>query len=236
MIRYPAEHGTLLESDAYRRLIWWSAAAHVLLASVFTLAPGPHRSAPALQPIFVDVVTAASRPVRQAVREPVVIPKRAPKLKAEPELRAKDLAAKPAPTPEQILAQLRRKHGPTNQIEQLRAEAAGERSARVDPERAAYRRRLENLIYGNWAGARSFRDQIGVEVTFEVEVDAGGGLRSLRLVRVPSRPLSPPCVCKRSPASIRISTRGLASYASSALIRIGARSTRRLTTSWTSAR
>ncbi len=186
MIRYPIDPGTLLASDAYRRWLGWSAVAHVGLGLFLAFGPGIYRSAPAPAPVFVEIVTQASRPAkraRQVVKEPVVIPKKPverSKAKPAPEP-APDMARpEPALTPDQILAQLREKHGETNVIERNESSAL---NARVDPEMAAYRRRLENLIYANWAGARSFRDQLGVEVLFEVEVDASGVLRSVRMVK-----------------------------------------------------
>ena len=186
MIRYPVEPGALIESDVFRRLMAWSAATHVGVALFFTFTPGLYRTPAAPTPVFVEVVASAAtaaRP-RQVVNEPVVIPKRAPKKAVEkPEVVAKVVEKKPeapALTPDQILAQLRRKHGETNPIEPAQASAT---HARLDPERAAYRRKLENLIYGNWAGARSFRHRTGLEVLLEVQVDAAGTLRSVRIVR-----------------------------------------------------
>jgi TonB family protein len=189
VIRYPVDYGTLLASDAYRRWLGWSAVAHLLLAFFLAFGPGIYRSAPAQAPVFVEIVAPASRPAkraRQVVKEPVVIPKKQPKVakdKPAPEP-APDMAQPEQPlTPDQILAQLREKHGETNVIERTEGSASGGPNARVDPEMAAYRRRLENLIYANWAGARSFQDQLGVEVLFEVEVDSGGVMRSLRMVK-----------------------------------------------------
>ena len=189
MIRYAADPGTLLASDAYRRWLGWSAVAHVALGLYLAFGPGIYRSAPALAPVFVEIVAPASRPAkraRQVVKEPVVIPKKLverSKTRPAPEPTPDMARPEPAPTADEILAQLREKHGETNVIERTEGSVAGARSARIDPEMAAYRRRLENLIYANWAGARAFRDQIGVEVLFEVEVDATGMLRSLRMVQ-----------------------------------------------------
>ncbi len=189
MIRYPDAPGTLLESDAFRRLLGWSAAAHLLVLVVSAFSPALYRPALAPAPIYVDLVTAPARATRsrQVVKEPVVIPKK-PRAAAEPKPEAKPEPAPPETeparplTPEQILAQLRKEQGESSEIE--RAEAgAGQIQGRLDPERAAYRRRLENLIYGNWAGARGFRDQIGLEVLLEIKVDSNGTLRSVEVVR-----------------------------------------------------
>ncbi len=189
MIRYPDAPGTLLESDAFRRLLGWSAAAHLLVLIVAAFSPSLSRPVLAPGPIYVDIVTAPARATRsrQVVKEPVVIPKK-PRAaaKSKPEAKPEPVPPQTEParplTPEQILAQLRKEQAESSELE--RAEAGpGQMHGRLDPERAAYRRRLENLIYGNWVGARGFRDQIGLEVLFEIEVDSAGTLRSIEVVR-----------------------------------------------------
>ena len=79
MIHYPADPGTLLASDAFRRWLGWSAAAHLALGLFLAFGPGIYRSPAAPAPIFVEIVAPASRPAkraRQVVNEPVVIPKK----------------------------------------------------------------------------------------------------------------------------------------------------------------
>ena len=184
---------TLYQSDGFRRLLGWSAAAHVLLA-MLVLSPLIRLSRPAPAPIFVDIVSLPAGEIarpRQIVDEPVVIPKRP---RAKPVQEAKPAPVKapvkapvekkpeqPALTPEQILEQLRAKHAdPTRDTP---ASASSSVTGRLDPELASYRRKVENLIYANWAGARAFRFELGLEVVFEIEVDAGGQLKKVELVQ-----------------------------------------------------
>ena len=175
-----ATPGGLLESEVFRRVLAWSAGAHVALgvAAIVT----PHlRSAPPPAAIFVEIVASAAVPPRQVVDEPIVIPK-LPKAKPEhvvaPPVAVVEPKPKPEPslTPEQILALLRAKHA------QPATPAASAGHARLDPETAAYRRKIENLIYTNWAGARAYRFEVGLEVVFEVEIDGAGAVRSVRLL------------------------------------------------------
>ncbi len=46
-----------------------------------------------------------------------------------------------------------------------------------------YRKRIRALLYANWAGARVFSSQGRLIAHFRVELDAGGGVRSLDLVK-----------------------------------------------------
>ena len=186
---------SLYQSEGFRRLLGWSAAAHVGVLAVLVLSPLIRLYRPVPAPVFVDIVSlpasALARP-RQVVDEPVVIPKQP---RAKPVREAKPVPPKapvekkpeqPTLTPEQILAQLRAKHAdPTRDTP---AAPSGSVSGRLDPELASYRRKIENLIYANWAGARAFRFELGLEVVFEIEIDAGGQLRKVLLVQGSGRP------------------------------------------------
>ena len=181
---------SLHQSEGFRRLLGWSAAAHGVLLLMLVLSPLFQLSRPAPAPVFVDIVSlpagAPARP-RQVVDEPVVIPRRprAKPLREAPPAPVKAPVEKtpeqPVLTPEQILEQLRAKHAdPTRDTP---ASASGSVHGRLDPELASYRRKVENRIYANWAGARAFRFEIGLDVVFEIEIDAGGRLLRVELVQ-----------------------------------------------------
>ena len=181
---------SLYQSEGFRRLLGWSAAAHVVLLVMLLLSPVVQLSRRVPAPIFVDIVSlpagAPARP-RQVVDEPVVIPNR-PRSKPLREAKPPPVKApvektpeQPTLTPEQILEQLRAKHA--DPMRDTPASASGSVTGRLDPEMASYRRKVENQIYANWAGARAFRFELGLEVVFEIEIDAGGQLKRVKLVQ-----------------------------------------------------
>ncbi len=171
---------SLLAVAAFRRMLVWSAAGHVAIALALIWSSRSDARAIEPLPIFVEVVAqveppaAARRAPRQVVEE-IVIPKR-PTAARKPPAKQRE----PVQSAEQILAQLRAKLGP--QIQRETAPTAT-RPGRLDPEMAAYRKQIKALLYANWAGARVFRSQGRLIAHFRVEVDAGGGVRSLELVR-----------------------------------------------------
>lgn len=187
MSRYAEGPVSLVASERFRRLLLWSAGTHVVLVAGFSLAPQfQWAQAPPL-PVFVDLVaglpaTAPAEPPRQVVDEPIVIPKR-PRAKPRPKAPPPPPKAEPEPqlTPEQLIEQLRQTH--VSPADVRPREAVGPETGRLDPQRAAYRKKLENLIYANWVGARAYRLQAGLETWFEVEIDASGALLSLRVLR-----------------------------------------------------
>ncbi len=161
-------------------MLIWSAAGHVAIGLALIWSPRSDARPIEPLPIFVDVVPppetppAAKRPPRQVVEE-IVIPKR-PTAARKPPAKKRE----PVQSAEQIVAQLRAKLGP--QVERETAPTTA-RQGRFDPEIAAYRKQIKALLYANWAGARVFRSQGRLIAHFRVEVDAGGGVRSLELVR-----------------------------------------------------
>ncbi len=170
---------SLLQVPAFRRMLVWSVAGHVVLGLVLVWSPRSDARPLEPLPIFVEVVERAApepparRKPRQIVEE-VVIPKRPKAARKPPPKR------EPAPTAEEILSQLREKLGsPSRPATSERSAARG----RFDPEMAAYRKRIKALLYSNWAGARVFRTQGRLVVHFRVEVDADGVVRSLDLLR-----------------------------------------------------
>ncbi len=160
-------------------MLAWSAAGHVALGGGLLWSPRSDARPLEPLPIFIEVVAQVEPPPparrpRQVVEE-VVIPKRPRSTRRAP-------ARKPPPalSAEQIVAQLRDKLGPTTPTFTSTTDA---RAGRFDPEMAAYRKRIRALLYANWAGARVFSSQGRLIAHFRVEVDAGGGVRSLDLVK-----------------------------------------------------
>ena len=171
---------SLLESAAFRRMLVWSAAAHMALGGALLWSPRSDARPLDPLPIFIEVVAqvesppVARRPPRQVVEE-IVIPKRPRSTRKAPARKSQ-----PALSAEQIVAQLRDKLGPTTPTPAATTDA---RAGRFDPEMAVYRKRIRALLYANWAGARVFSSQGRLIVHFRVEVDASGGVRSLDLVK-----------------------------------------------------
>ena len=161
-------------------MLAWSAAGHLALGGGLLWSPRSDARPLEPLPIFIEVVAQveppppARRPPRQVVEE-VVIPER-PRSTRKPPPRK----PQPALSAEQIVAQLRHKLGSTTPTPVSTTEA---RAGRFDPEMAAYRKRITALLYANWAGARAFSSQGRLIAHFRVEVDAGGGVRSLDLVK-----------------------------------------------------
>ena len=171
---------SLLEGAVFRRMLAWSAAAHVAVGGALLWSPRSDARPLAPLPIFIEVVAqpepapAARRKPRQVVEE-IVIPKQ-----PRPARKAPARKPRPALSVEQIVAQLRDKLGQTTPTPASTRDA---RAGRFDPEMAAYRKRLKALLYANWAGARVFSTQGRLIAHFRVEVDASGGVRSLDLVK-----------------------------------------------------
>jgi TonB family protein len=192
-----AEPSPLFASDGFRRLFGWSAVAHGIMVISFMLAPELYSLAPTPAPIFVEVIAAPQAPTppsarpKQVVDEAVIIPKR-PRAKPKP----KPAPAIPTPPPpkaepkkepeptvtaEQLLEQIRAKHTPA--AAETKQGVEGTQTGRLDPELAAYRRQVENLIYTNWVGLQAYRYKPGVQVVFQLEIDATGSLRDVRLIQ-----------------------------------------------------
>jgi TonB family protein len=161
-------------------MLIWSAAGHVTIGLALIWSPSSDARPLEPLPIFIEVVpqveppAAAKRAPRQVVEE-IVIPKR-PTAARKPPAKKRE----PVQNAEQIVAQLRAKLGP-----QIRRDTdpTAARRGRFDPEMAAYRKQIKAMLYANWAGARVFRSQGPLKAHFRVKVDAGGGVRSLELVR-----------------------------------------------------
>jgi len=183
----------LWTSDAFRRWIGYSTAAHALAVIVVAVGPGVSATTPA-QPIFVDLVAAAPQPVakrrppkrRQVVDEAVVIPKQAEPSRSKPKPASKPASppvqADEAPSADEILAQLRAKVA--SRTPGAAAGAAQGREGRPeDPELAAYKARVMSCLYEHWAGARAFSRSPELEVQFQVKITDRGGVRSVSLTR-----------------------------------------------------
>ncbi len=178
----------LLDSENIRRLLAWSAVGHLILALLLVFAPAL-RPASRIDPspVFVELVARAPQPPappppRQVVKE-VVIPKQPEKLpepkKQPPPKRVEKKPEPPPPTADQVLAQLRQK------VSDRPAKTAAPSSAvpgRFDPEMAVYQKRIQSMLYANWAGARLFLDQGKLVAHFEADVLASGQVRSVELV------------------------------------------------------
>ena len=188
--------GALVEDPAFRRVLVWSAALHVLFAFGGLTLPGLTRAPLLSAPVFVDLVAApkpaaAPKPRRQVIDEPVVIPKKSkpkpkPKPKAKPKPKPKPEAKPKAPplSAEELLAQLRQRvearTAASGATPAASAKAAGR--GKFDPEMAAYQRKLKSMLYANWAGAAAFGRRHDLVVSFKVLLDPGGGVRSVSLV------------------------------------------------------
>ena len=171
---------SLLASAAFRRALAWSAAGHLALGGALLWSPRSDAHPLEPLPIFIEVVAQVEPPAparqkpRQVVEE-IVIPKRPLSTRKAPARRQQ-----PTLSAEQIVAQLRDKLGPTMPTPAATTDA---RAGRFDPEMAAYRKRLKALLYANWAGARAFSTQGRLIAHYRVDVDAGGGVLSLDLVK-----------------------------------------------------
>ena len=190
--------GTLIEDAAFRRWLGWSAGAHLLAAMLWLVAPISRQAFIPAPPVFVELVASAGRPAarpaprRQIVDEPVVIPKQPkpepkPKPKVEPKPKAEPKPKVPPPSAEELLARLRKKVDARTPAAANSAEAASETGrgsprGRLDPEMAAYERKLKALLYANWAGARAFRGQDDLVANFKVTLDPSGAVHSVSLV------------------------------------------------------
>ena len=194
MIRYSVAHASLYDSERFRRLLMWSVGMHLILMLLFVLAPSFYAPSYKQAPIFVDLVAAPAAPAalttpRQVVDEPIVIPKRprakpkpvAPPPKPVPAVEKKKPTPAPAVSPEQILEQLRAKRASAAKSESETGRAP--QTGIFNPQLAAYTKKIQNKIYANWIGVRPYAHRFGLEVIFEMELDAGGMLQSLRMVQ-----------------------------------------------------
>ena len=120
--------------------------------------------------MLITAVRSGGGPGPRPKPKPAVTP---PKPKAKP---------KPALTPEQLIEQMRKSQATKPGAESGTAQKQGGPGV-FAPEQAAYKRSLTNLIYANWVGARPFSRRSGLEVVFDVEVDAGGNLKSVRMIQ-----------------------------------------------------
>jgi TonB family protein len=184
----------LWASDAFRRWIGYSAAAHAVALIVIAVGPGVSSPPPA-PAIFVDLVAAPPQPKarrsqpakrRQVVDEAVVIPKQPkasrskPKPKPAPE-QAPAKAEEKAPSAADILAQLRAKVA--SRTARTSGTLQGREGRPEDPELAAYKARVMSCLYEHWAGARAFSRSPELEVQFQVKITATGGVRSVSMTR-----------------------------------------------------
>ncbi len=172
----------LWSSDAFRRWIGYSAAAHALAVIVIVVGPGASATPPA-QPVFVDLIAAVPQPAarrrkpRQVVDEAVVIPDQPRRERAKPKP-AKAPPEEKAASADEILAQLRAKVA-----SRTPGAARGRQGRPEDPELAAYKARVMTCLYEHWAGARAFSRSPELEVGFEVKISDRGGVRSVSLMR-----------------------------------------------------
>lgn len=194
MSGYTISADPLWTTDPFRRWLGFSAGLHVFVLLLAVFGPGmnaPHRA----EPVFVDLVAAPApaaakpRPAkRQRVDEAIVIRKQPKALSTKPKVEKKvepTVAPPPdAPSPEDILAQLRAKVAKRAPSSASASAAASGREGRPDdPELAAYKARVMSCLYEHWAGARAFSRQIELEVQFRVRVGGSGKVRSVALTR-----------------------------------------------------
>ncbi|MBW2280573.1 MAG: TonB family protein [Deltaproteobacteria bacterium] len=182
----------LWASDAFRRWIGYSAAAHAVAMIVIAVGPGVS-SAPPPPPIFVDLVAAPPQPKarrsqpakrRQVVDEAVVIPKQPKASRSKPKPKPEQAPAKAeekAPSAADILAQLRTKVA--SRTARTSGTLQGREGRPEDPELAAYKARVMSCLYEHWAGARAFSRSPELEVQFQVKITATGGVRSVSMTR-----------------------------------------------------
>ncbi len=160
----------LAQDERFQRTMLWSAGAHVLLAALLWFAPNPISILAPPTPVYIDVVIPSEAPPPAPAAKPkqrvdeIVIPKK-PKPLPKPEVKAKPVpkpkpekkpekaAKKPAPSPEDLLNKLRRKVESRPGQGASAAASSNARAGIFDPEKAAYQKKLTNLLYGSWAGA-----------------------------------------------------------------------------------
>lgn len=192
---YSVSEDPLWNSDPFRRWLGFSAGFHLFVLLVIAFGPG-FSAPPRSQPVMVDLVAAAEpapqpkRAKRQVVDEAIVLRKQArpkkaaPKPKPKPEPVAKPEPEKAAPSPEDILAQLRAQVARREPSPNASAAASpGGPGRPEDPVLAAYKARVMTCLYEHWAGARAFSRQPELEVQFSVRVGSTGKVRSVRLTR-----------------------------------------------------
>jgi protein TonB len=192
---------SLLASPEFRRLLLWSCAGHLALAVALGASPLLRWRSHLEAPVYVDIVTslpeaapppqpappkpeppkpAPEQPPKQVVDEIVIPEKPRPKPKARPRTEVAKPQPKPEPKPEkapsleELMAELRKEAPP--------ARAAAPSGGVLDPERAAYKKRVEALVASNWVGARNCSARLSFPV-WDVQLAASGEVQSASLAR-----------------------------------------------------
>jgi protein TonB len=182
-------------SDSFRRLMGWSAGAHLLLLLLMIFGAGPWSRSRSDSVVFVDVIAAAipqpapAAPAKkQVVDEAVVIPKQPKKLvkKKPAKKKVEKKPEPPGPSAQELLAQMRERQAASTVVADIRSKHEAGRQAgrtgRVDPRAKRYIDGIEACIYSKltWRDTAPHPD---AEVLFDFDIDASGRLVSVQIAR-----------------------------------------------------
>jgi len=183
-------------SDRFRRLMGWSAGAHLLALLMMLFGGAPWSRSPAQSVVFVDVIAAAApepapavRLKKQVVDEAVVIPKQPkPVVKKKPpkKVEAKPKPKPPGPSAQELLTQMRERQAASTVVADIRskheAQQRGGRAGRVDPLAARYIAGIEGCMWSKFTWPHAERRPSG-ELHFHLDIDASGRALGVKLVR-----------------------------------------------------
>jgi colicin import membrane protein len=188
-------------SESFRRLMGWSAGAHLLALLMMVFGGTPWSQSSAQSVVFIDVIAAAApepapaaRLKKQVVDEAVVIPKQPkPAVKKKP---PKKVEAKPEPKPEakpepagpsaqELLAQMRERQAASTVVADIRskheAQQRGGAVGRVDPRLARYVAEIRSCMYSKLTWRDTSRTA-NLEVRFALDIAPSGKVLKVKLV------------------------------------------------------
>jgi periplasmic protein TonB len=182
---FAPDNPSLFQHPRFRRMLGWSAGWHFVFVLAVLFSPDSFYTPPPA-PIYVELLAAAiEEPVaapKQQVQDAVVIPREPPPKPKRQRPTPPDPEPPPPqkqPTPEELMAKLREK------VKQPRERDPDEPIGQVgqlDPEKAAYQRKLQTCMYSNMVGMQPFRFNRKLQVVYDVKVQAGGALESVEKI------------------------------------------------------
>jgi len=184
-----ATHGLLFAVIGFSPGVFWSSPPPpmplmVQVVSAAPKAPAPPPPAPAPAPEPPAEVTPPTPTPRQQVDEAIVIP-RQPREKPRPKkpkpAEKPKKPDKPPPSAADLMAQLRESaesiDTPSEQTQD------GDSAVGLDPELAAYYRKVKGCLDANWVGAQQYQRRRDLSVRFRVRLSAAGMVESVKLVQ-----------------------------------------------------
>ena len=142
--------------------------------------PEPAVTPPPPRQVVEEAVVIPSTPREKPARkkpDPPKPPKEPPQKPPEP---PKEAPKEPAPSADDLMAALRQEAEATPEASEQSA-AAG--PGQVNPELAAYFRKVKTCLYANWVGAREFQRRRNLSVRFSVTIGPGGVVQGVDLVQ-----------------------------------------------------